>query len=81
MAANQMKTSFQDAVAGLLAGDFSRLAPLFADDVSAAGQRCALIAWIEQGLFLDTPLRRRAAADFSRGFLTHGKRKRIPRVA
>lgn len=31
--------AFQDAVAGLLAGDFSRLAQLFTDDVPDAGQR------------------------------------------
>jgi hypothetical protein len=46
---------FQDAVAGLLAGDFSRLAPLFADDVPDAGQRCAIIAWYELGLFVNEP--------------------------
>ncbi len=46
---------FQTAVAGLLAGDFSRLAPLFADDAPDAGQRCAIIEWYEQGLFANKP--------------------------
>lgn len=52
---NKSEVVFQDAVAGLLAGDFSRLAPLFADDVPDDGQRCAIIAWYEQGLFVKEP--------------------------
>lgn len=46
---------FQGAVAGLLAGDFSRLLPLFAGDAPETGQRCAIIAWYEQGLFANEP--------------------------
>ena len=53
MSKNQIE--FQDAIAGLLAGDFSRLAPLFADDAPGTGQRCAIIAWVEQGLFTNEP--------------------------
>ncbi|MBI3425926.1 MAG: ankyrin repeat domain-containing protein [Acidobacteria bacterium] len=49
------KIVFPDAIAGLLAGDFSRLAPLFADDKPEAGQRCAIIVWVEQGLFANEP--------------------------
>ena len=52
---NNNETAFQDAVAGLLAGDFSHLAPLFTDDRPDAGQRCAIIVWYEQGLFVNEP--------------------------
>ena len=52
---NNNETVFQTVVAGLLAGDFSRLAPLFADDAPAAGQRCAILVWYEQGLFVKEP--------------------------
>lgn len=45
--------TFQDAVAGLLAGDFSRLAHLFAND--AHSPRCTIIEWYEQGLFTTEP--------------------------
>jgi Ankyrin repeats (3 copies) len=41
--------SFQDAVKGLIAGDFSRLAPLF------DGDRCRIIEWFEAGFFADEP--------------------------
>lgn len=41
--------SFQDAVKGLIAGDFSRLEPLF------DGDRCRIIEWHEAGLFADEP--------------------------
>jgi hypothetical protein len=41
--------SFQDAVKGLIAGDFSRLAPLFDED------RCRIIEWHEAGFFADEP--------------------------
>jgi hypothetical protein len=43
MSLSKNKTIFHDAAAGLLAGDFSRLAPLLADDAHEAGQRCAII--------------------------------------
>jgi hypothetical protein len=49
------ETTFQEIITGLLAGDFSRLAPLFADDAPEAGRRCAIIGWIEQGLFVKEP--------------------------
>ena len=41
--------SFEEAVAGLLRGDFSRLAPLF--DSSPDGSACPIIKWYEAGLF------------------------------
>ncbi len=44
---------FRETVAGLLAGDSSRLAPLFANDTS--GNRCTIIKWYEQGLFANEP--------------------------
>jgi hypothetical protein len=43
----------QDAVQGLIAGDFSRLEPLFADDSPVDGHRCRIIEWYEGGLFAD----------------------------
>ncbi len=44
---------FPETVQGLLAGDFTRLDPLFAagDD----GQPCPIIRWYQQGLFADQP--------------------------
>lgn len=45
---------FEEAVQGLLAGDFSRLAPLFED--AADGSRCPIIQWHEAGLFASEPL-------------------------
>jgi hypothetical protein len=42
---------FRDAVRGLKAGDFSRLEPLFKDDLSDDGSRCQIIQWHEAGLF------------------------------
>lgn len=45
------EATFQDAVAGLLAGDFSRLAPLFADDAPQEGRHCNIIRWYEQRMF------------------------------
>lgn len=52
---NKNEAEFQTAVTGLLAGDFSRLAPLFTDDTAAAGQCCSIIGWVEQGLFVNEP--------------------------
>ncbi len=43
---NKPQIGFQDVVTGLLAGDFSRLAPLFADNVSQAGKRCSIFKWL-----------------------------------
>jgi ankyrin repeat protein len=45
---------FDDAVRGLLAGDFSRLEPLFRDD-SGHGPRPRIIDWCERDLFRDQP--------------------------
>jgi hypothetical protein len=52
---NNNKIEFQEVIAGLLAGDFSHLAPLFAEDAPEAGQRCAIIGWYEHGLFEKEP--------------------------
>lgn len=66
---------FPDAVAGLLAGAFSRLSLLFANDASDTGQRCAIIDRVEQGMFANEPKVTALAVDeFSRGCPTHGKR-------
>jgi hypothetical protein len=40
---------FSDAVRGLIAGDFSRLDPLF------QGQPCQIVEWFEAKLFADEP--------------------------
>ena len=40
---------FDDAVRGLIAGDFSRLDPLF------EGRPCRIIEWFEANLFADEP--------------------------
>ncbi len=45
--------SFQDAVRGLMAGDFSRLAPLF--DTLSDGSPCPVIKWYEGSLFEPGP--------------------------
>jgi len=44
---------FPEAVRGLLAGDFSRLAPLFEDPPD--GSPCPIIKWDEAGLFVTEP--------------------------
>jgi hypothetical protein len=44
---------FRDAVRGLLAGDFSRLEPLFGAASPAAGTACRIVDWVEQGRFAD----------------------------
>jgi hypothetical protein len=43
--------SFDDAVRGFLAGDFSRLAPLV--ETPADGSMCQVSRWYEQGLFAE----------------------------
>lgn len=48
------KMTFQEAVDGLLAGDFSRLAPLFEDD-ARGNARCQIIDWYERRLFAHEP--------------------------
>jgi len=50
---NGKPMQFHEAVQGLLAGDFSRLAPLF--DRPAAGDRCPIIQWHEAGQFAAEP--------------------------
>jgi len=49
----QSDISFQEAVRGLMAGDFSRLAPLF--DTPSDGSPCWVIKWYEGGLFASEP--------------------------
>ena len=44
---------FQEAVQGLMAGDFSRLAPLFKS--RTAGSPSSVIEWYESGLFASEP--------------------------
>ena len=46
---NVRNMPFLEAVRGLLAGDFSRLAPLF--ETPAGGSPCPIIKWFEDGLF------------------------------
>lgn len=48
-----MAVTFEEAVRGLLAGDFSRLAPLFEE--MADGSRCPVIQWYDDGLFASEP--------------------------
>ena len=47
---------FQSAVRGLEAGDFSRLEPLFMNDLPADGRRCPIIQWYDDGLFANEPV-------------------------
>lgn len=48
-----MDMTFQEAVQGLLAGDFSRLAPLF--EPASTGSPCPIIKWVEAGRFAGEP--------------------------
>jgi len=43
-------SAFQNAVQGLIAGDFSRLEPLFKD---RDGKPCQIVEWYEAGMFTD----------------------------
>ena len=45
--------TFQEAVPGLVAGDFTRLAPLFA--MPAEGGLCQALRWIDEGRFAGEP--------------------------
>jgi hypothetical protein len=45
--------NFQEAVQGLMAGDFSRLAPLF--ETPSDDSPCPVIKWYEDGLFSNEP--------------------------
>src|SRR5439155_24465512 len=44
---------FAEVVRGLMAGDFSRLAPLF--EAPANRSPCPIVSWYENGLFTDQP--------------------------
>src|SRR5882762_1742691 len=46
---------FRDAVKGLIAGDFSRLEPLFDDRPNVDGHRCRIIEWCDANLFANEP--------------------------
>lgn len=46
---------FQNAVRGLEAGDFSRLEPLFMNDMQDSGRRSRIIQWYDAGLFANEP--------------------------
>lgn len=48
-------SQFADAVRGLIAGDFSRLDPLFEDRPNVDGRHCQIIEWFEAGLFANEP--------------------------
>jgi Ankyrin repeats (3 copies) len=47
--------SFADAVAGLRAGDFSRLAPLFEEPRSDKAELCRIVEWYQANLFASEP--------------------------
>jgi ankyrin repeat protein len=46
---------FRDAVRGLIAGDFSRLASLFMDPANPGQRHCQIIEWFEADLFANEP--------------------------
>jgi hypothetical protein len=50
---SQSEMPFGDAVRGLMAGDFSRLKPLF--EARPDGSPCPMLNWYEDGLFADEP--------------------------
>jgi hypothetical protein len=45
--------SFDEGLRGLLAGDFTRLSPLF--ETPGDGAPCAIVGWFERGFFKDEP--------------------------
>lgn len=49
----EAEISFEETVRGLIAGDFSRLAPLF--ETQAGASPCPIIRWYESGLFDSQP--------------------------
>jgi Ankyrin repeats (3 copies) len=49
-----IETTFEETVRGLLAGDFSRLAPLL--ETSTVEPPCPIIQWFESGRFDNEPL-------------------------
>src|ERR1700758_4803424 len=50
---SEVEMSFEEAVQGLIAGDFSRLAPLF--ETQNEDSLCPIIQWYESGLFDSEP--------------------------
>jgi len=46
------ESGFQETVRGLIAGDFSRLEPLFR---APSGEKCQIIQWYDEGLFEKEP--------------------------
>jgi hypothetical protein len=50
---SENETNFSEVVHGLIAGDFSRLAPLF--ETPADGSACPIIRWYDSGLFTNEP--------------------------
>lgn len=46
---------FRDAIRRLIAGDFSRLDPLFEDRPNVGGRLCRIIEWYEANLFANEP--------------------------
>lgn len=50
---SEIDMTFQEAVRGFIAGDFSRLAPLF--ESPPARSPCRVIQWYESGLFASEP--------------------------
>ena len=50
---SEVDMTFQEAVQGFIAGDFSRLAPLF--ETPSTSSPCPVIEWYESGLFAVEP--------------------------
>ena len=50
---SEIEITFKEAVRGLIAGDFSRLAPLF--ETQTGDSPCPIIQWYESGLFDSEP--------------------------
>jgi len=50
---SEIEMTFKEAVRGLIAGDFSRLAPLF--ETQTGDSPCPIIQWYESGLFDSEP--------------------------
>jgi hypothetical protein len=47
--------AFQDALAGLCNGDFTRLSPVFAESSTRGAARAQIVRWHEAGLFANHP--------------------------
>jgi hypothetical protein len=50
---NEPDPDFAETVRGLIAGDFTRLAPLF--NAPANGERCPILRWYDEGAFASEP--------------------------